>query len=112
MLWPWNFGVADPRIATSAEIGSERNRWNGGNYGGYVNPRYETLYEQLTNELDIPKRREVHFQMIKLLAEEVPVFPLFYRVTGLAAQNAVQGLTRTSPLQAASSWNIHQWALR
>lgn len=112
LIWPWNFGVADPRIATSFEIGSERNRWRGGNYGGYVNPTYEALYEQWTNELDTAKRREMHFQMIKILAEGVPVLPLFYRVTGLAAQKSVQGLTRTSPLQAASSWNIHTWDLK
>jgi len=112
VLWPWNFGVADPRIATSTEIGTNSNRWNGGNYGGYVNPAYDGLWNQLTNELDSPKRREVHFQMVKHLAEEVPVFPLFYRVTGLAALKAVQGPGRTAPLQAASSWNIHTWDLK
>lgn len=112
LIWPWNFGVADPRIATSSEIGSERSRWRGGNYGGYVNPAYEALYDQWTNELDPGTRREMHFQMIKVLAEDLPVLPLFYRVTGLAAQKSVQGLTRTSPLQAASSWNIHTWDLK
>ena len=112
VLWPWNFGVADPRIATAFEIGSNSNRWNGGNYGGYVNPAYEALWDQLTNELDVTKRREVHFQMVKHLVEELPVFPLFYRVTGLAAQKAVQGPGRTAPLQAASSWNIHTWDLK
>jgi peptide/nickel transport system substrate-binding protein len=112
MLWPWNFGVADPRIATSTEIGTNANRWNGGNYGGYVHPTYEGLWEQLTNELDAPKRREIHFQMVKHLAEELPVFPLFYRVTGLAALKSVQGPGRTAPLQAASSWNVHTWDLK
>ncbi len=112
MLWPWNFGVADPRIATSYEVGNERNRWNGGNYGGYSNPTYDALWDQLTDELDGTRRREIHFQMIKLLAEELPVFPLFYRVTGLAAQKAVEGPGRTAPLQAASSWNIHTWDIR
>jgi peptide/nickel transport system substrate-binding protein len=112
MLWPWNFGVADPRIATSYEVGNERNRWNGGNYGGYSNPAYDALWDQLTDELDLPKRRETHFQMIKLLAEDLPVFPLFYRVTGLAAQKTVEGPGRTAPLQAASSWNIHTWNLK
>ncbi|MPZ15449.1 MAG: hypothetical protein GEU73_13685 [Chloroflexi bacterium] len=112
MLWPWNFGVADPRIATSFEVGTERGRWTGGNYGGYANPAYDALWEQFTNELDATRRREVHFQMVKHLAEEIPVFPLFYRVTGLAAQKALQGPGRTAPLQAASSWNIHTWELQ
>lgn len=112
MLWPWNFGFSDPRIGTSYEVGTERNRWQGGNYGGYANPQYDALWDQLSNELDVPKRREVHFQMVKHLAEEVPVFPLFYRVTGTAVQNNVHGLTRTSPLQAATVWNIHEWEIR
>jgi peptide/nickel transport system substrate-binding protein len=112
MLWPWNFGVADPRIATSYEAGNERNRWNGGNYGGYSNLTYDALWDQLTDELDPTRRRETHFQMIKLLSEELPVFPLFYRVTGLAAQKFVAGPGPTAPLQAASSWNIHTWDLK
>jgi peptide/nickel transport system substrate-binding protein len=112
MLWPWNFGVADPRLATSYEAGSASNRWNGGNWGGYSNPAYDALWDQLTDELDAGKRRETHFQMVKLLAEELPVFPLFYRVTGLAAQKSVAGPGKTAPLQAASSWNIHTWDVK
>jgi peptide/nickel transport system substrate-binding protein len=112
MLWPWNFGVTDPRIATSFEVGSAGNRWNGGNWGGYSNPIYDGRWDQLTDELDGTKRREIHFQMVKHLADELPVFPLFYRVTGLAAQKTVQGPGRTAPLQAASSWNIHTWDIR
>jgi peptide/nickel transport system substrate-binding protein len=112
MLWPWNFSVTDPRIATAYEVGTDRNRWNGGNYGGYVNPEYDALWDQFTDELDVTKRREIHFQMIKLLAEELPVFPLFYRVTGLAARSTVTGPGRTAPLQAASSWNIHTWDMK
>jgi peptide/nickel transport system substrate-binding protein len=112
MLWPWNFAVTDPRLATSYEVGTDRNRWNGGNYGGYVNPAYDLLWDQLTDELDSTRRREIHFQMVKLLAEEVPVFPLFYRVTGLAALKSVTGPGRTAPLQAASAWNVHTWELK
>jgi len=112
LLWPWNFGVADPRIATSIEVGTNANRYNGGNYGGYVNPAYDALWDQYSNELDATKRREVHFQMVKHLAEELPVLPIFYRVTGLAARSSVDGPGRTAPLQAASFWNIHTWDLR
>jgi peptide/nickel transport system substrate-binding protein len=112
MLWPWNFGVADPRTVTTSQAGNERTRWNGGNYGGYMNPTYDALWDQLTDELDVTRRREIHFQMTKLLAEELPVFPLFYRVTGLAARSTVQGPGRTAPLQAASTWNIHTWDLK
>jgi peptide/nickel transport system substrate-binding protein len=112
MLWPWNFGVADPRIASTVEIGNERNRWNGGNYGGYSNASYDALWEQLSDELDAAKRREVHFQMVKHIAEEIPVIPLFYRVTGTVVDKGLTGPGRTAPLQASSSWNIHTWEMK
>jgi peptide/nickel transport system substrate-binding protein len=112
ILWPWNFGVADPRIATSLEIGTDRNRWIGGNYGGYSNPAYDGLWDQLSNELDATKRREIHFQVVKHLAEELPVLPIFYRVTGTAVGKGVTGPGRTAPLQASSAWNIHAWEMK
>jgi peptide/nickel transport system substrate-binding protein len=112
MLWPWNFGVADPRLATTQEVGTERNRYVTGNYGGYSNPAYDGLWDQLANELDGSKRREIHFNMVKHLAEEVPVLPIFYRVTGTVVNKTLTGPGRTAPTQAASTWSIHEWAMK
>jgi peptide/nickel transport system substrate-binding protein len=112
LLWPWNFTTSDPRNITRGEVGSEATRWRGGNYGGYVNPSYETLYDQLTSELDGAKRQETQLQMLKILAEDLPVLPLFYRATGLAMRKGVEGPTPTPPIQAGSAWNIHLWDVK
>jgi peptide/nickel transport system substrate-binding protein len=112
LIWPWNFTVSDPRTVTASEVGAANNRWRGGNYGGYVNRGYEALYEQLSNEVDPTKRTETQFQMVKHLAEELPVLPIFYRATGLAARKGVEGPTGTPPIQAGSAWNIHTWDVK
>jgi len=112
LIWPWNFSVSDPRTVTSAEIGTTATRWRGGNYGGYVNRTYDGLYEQLANELSASTRQETLFQMVKVLAEELPVLPLFYRATGLAARKGVEGPTPTPPVQAGSAWNVHTWDVK
>jgi peptide/nickel transport system substrate-binding protein len=112
LIWPWNFTTSDPRTITTTEIGSVATRWRGGNYGGYSNPTYDSLYDQLASELDITKRQETQFQMLKILAEELPVLPMFYRATGLAMRKGVEGPTTTPPIQAGSAWNIHQWDVK
>jgi peptide/nickel transport system substrate-binding protein len=109
LIWPWNFTVIDPRTVASTEIGSAANRWRGGNYGGYSNAAYDGLWSQLTNQLNPTERQETLFQMIKILDEELPVLPMFYRATGLAARKGIDGPTATPPIQAASMWNLYAW---
>lgn len=112
LIWPWNFGIAAPGTLTAANIGSERNRWRGGNYGGYVNRAYEDLYSQLTNSFEATQRRETLFGIIKILAEEVPVIPIFYTALALVARKGVEGPGPVPPVQAGSAWNIHTWDLK
>jgi len=112
VLWPWNFTTSDPRTLTRAEIGSAATRWRGGNYGGYTNPAYDALYERFSSELDPQQRQETHLGMLKIIAEDLPVLPLFYRATGLAMRKGVEGPTPTPPIQAGSAWNIHTWDVK
>jgi peptide/nickel transport system substrate-binding protein len=112
LLWPWNFTTSDPRTLTASEVGSASTRWRGSNYGGYLNPAYDALYDQLASELDVSKRQETQLQMLKIIAEELPVIPLFYRATGLAMRKGVEGPTPTPPIQAGSAWNIHTWDVK
>ena len=58
------------------------------------------------------ERQETLFQMIKILDEELPVLPMFYRATGLAARKGLEGPTATPPIQAASTWNLYTWDLK
>jgi peptide/nickel transport system substrate-binding protein len=112
LIWPWNFSLTAPGIVTSKEIGTERNRWVGDNYGGYSNPAYDALYERFTTELDAGKRQEAQLQMLKIAAEELPVLPVFYTTLSLVARKGLEGPGMVPPVQPANSWNIHEWTLR
>jgi peptide/nickel transport system substrate-binding protein len=112
VMWPWNFEAGVARRLLSTEIGSPENRWRGSNYGGYSNPAYDALYAELTNTLEVARHRETLFQMIKLMAEELPILPVFYSPLSVIARPGVEGLGIVSPLQPAVTWNVHSWEMK
>ena len=112
VMWPWNFESGVARRLIAAEIGAPENRYRGGNYGGFSSLTYEALYADLTNTLDPAKYRETQFQMVKFMAEELPLLPVFYTPLGLVARPGVEGPGLVSPLQPSNTWNIHAWDLR
>jgi peptide/nickel transport system substrate-binding protein len=111
VMWPWNFEAGVARRLIAAEIGTPENKYRGGNYGGYSSPAYEALYAELTNTLDPARYREIQFQMVKFMAEELPTLPVFYTPLGLVARPGVSGPGLVSPLQPSNMWNITQWDL-
>ena len=112
VVWPWNFSILVPRNLISAETGTAANRWRGSNWGGYVNPAYEGLYTELTDTFDAAKRTETMFQITKIMAEDLPVLPLFYHPDISIARKGVEGPAIVAPVQRASSWNIHTWEIK
>jgi peptide/nickel transport system substrate-binding protein len=112
LIWPYNFSPTVIKTFTTPEIGTAANRWRGGNYGGYVNPTYEGLYGELINTFDATARDEVTFQMLKLLADELPALPVFFTPLALVARKGVEGPGTVSAMQAANAWNIHSWELK
>src|SRR5207248_1908269 len=65
---------------TAAEIGSPANRWAGENRGGWTFPEYERLFTTFNSTLDGTERRRYSVQMLTLLSELVPAFPLYFRI--------------------------------
>ena len=111
VMWPWNFEAGVARRLIAAEIGTPENRYRGGNYGGFSSSTYEALYADLTNTLDLERYRETQFQMVRFMAEELPLLPVFYTPLGLVARPGVEGPGLVSPLQPSNMWNIHRWEL-
>jgi peptide/nickel transport system substrate-binding protein len=109
VMWPWNFEAGVARRLIAAEVGTAENRYRGGNYGGFSHPTYEGLYADLTNTLDPARYRDTQFQMVKFMAEELPLLPVFYTPLGLVARPGVEGPGLVSPLQPSNMWNIHAW---
>ena len=57
-------------------------------------------------------RQEPLFGMVKMIAEELPVLPVYYNPLGVAVRKGVQGIGSVSVLQLASTWNIHTWDIK
>ncbi len=112
LIWPYNFSPTVIKTFTRTEMGVESNRFRGGNYGGYLNPRYEGLYADLTNTFDQGQRQETTFQLLKILAEDVPALPVFFTPLSLILRKGVEGPGVVSPMQAANAWDIHTWDLK
>ena len=112
VVWPWNFSILAPRTLHSSEIGTAQNRWRGSNWGGYVNPAYERLYAEMTDTLDHTRRREALFGMVKIIAEDLPIYPIHYHPDVTIARKGLEGPGMRPAIQRASASNIHLWELR
>lgn len=108
VVWPWSFSPLAERTVTSSEIGSAP-RWLGNNWGGYSNPAYDGLFTELTNAFDPAQRQQIRFQLARILAEDLPILPLYYAVGIAIAREGVQGLGPTSSLQLGYLWNVRTW---
>ena len=108
---PYGSAISAPGNLRASQIGSQANAWGGNNYGGYVNPDYDRLYETFANDLDPARRQETLFQIVKLIDEQLPVLPIFYVPQVYAFRTGLTGPGSTAYLQAASTWNIGTWDL-
>jgi peptide/nickel transport system substrate-binding protein len=97
---------ADDTFVT-ANIGTASNRWSGGNRGGWSNPEFDRLYAQFNTALDRSERADYAVQMMNMINDEVPGFPMFPDVKVLAYTTRLTGPDPAVPL-----WNIQEWELR
>ena len=89
----------------------KRTSWKGRNYGSYHNPDYDALYDRYTLTLEPSARDAVTADMMKMLASEVPLVPIYFYGTGVIARRGVTGPGMISPLQTASAYNIDSWEI-
>jgi peptide/nickel transport system substrate-binding protein len=95
----------------SAQIGRQANRWKGSNRGGWSNAEYDRLFDLYNSTLVRSERNQQVIQMMKILSDELPLFPLYYNVYVLAVGANLEGPDVGVPDQT-DYWNIHQWELR
>jgi peptide/nickel transport system substrate-binding protein len=111
-LWPWSLSLTAAQNLISAEIPTERTVWKGRNYGGYSSPVFDDLYERFTTAVEPAVRDRTVADIMKLLADEVPLIPIYYYGNGIVVRKGLQGPGQITPLQTASSWNIQEWVLQ
>jgi peptide/nickel transport system substrate-binding protein len=112
LIWPYNFSLTVIKTFTQSEIGTDANRYRGGNYPGWTSPTYESEYNKLINTFDQGQRNEVMFGLVKTLAEEIPAIPIFFTPLCLVARKGIEGPGMTSPMQAGNAWNIYAWDIK
>jgi peptide/nickel transport system substrate-binding protein len=103
-----DFGMAKN---VTARIAAPENRWSGSNKIGWSNPEYDRLYDAWNTTLDRNERNGRMIEMLKLVSEELPSFPLYFNFEVVAHVAALQGPLLAAP-EAARYGNIHQWHWR
>lgn len=96
----WTTGRQPPCfLYSTSEIPSAANDWLGTKYGGvnltgYSNPTYDQDCENLlTSGLDGNAALTANSDALKILADDLPVIPLFYHVKVMVSRTDLNGLT-------------------
>ncbi len=77
-------------LYTTDNIPSPQNAYNGQNSPGFSNPEMDKLCHAISTELDQAKRVAMLKRTQTVLAEEMPVLPLYFRVDVSAVKNGLQ----------------------
>lgn len=96
---PWSTGRQPPCfLYSSSEIPTQKNDWLGTKYGGvnitgYSNQEYDAACEEsLTSGLNTELFTSTNQRMQEILAEDLPVLPLFYHVKVMVSRPDLCGL--------------------
>lgn len=102
---------SDPRgfeLWGCTAIPSDTNNWTGSNLAGWCYRDANRAIITATTALELGERRAAYLQHQKLFAEQLPVLPLFQRLTVVMSNPNMQGL-RPDPL-APITWNVAEWS--
>ncbi len=87
----WIGSNEDPAIFRYA-YGSESMPPKGGNRGRYSNPRVDALLSAAAGETDQAKRRAEYVEVQQILAEDLPVIPLWYPNNEVVHSRRLEGV--------------------
>jgi peptide/nickel transport system substrate-binding protein len=95
----------------TSDIGTAANGWRGDNRAGWSNPEMDQLFDRLRRTLDRPELDRITVQIVKLLSEEVPGYPVYVPPALSARVATLRGPTFGAVGSPATSfaWNIHEW---
>jgi peptide/nickel transport system substrate-binding protein len=92
---------------TTAAIGSQAN----GDYGRYINPAVDTLFDQFGATTDPAKQHDLIKQVEAIMLEDVPVIPVTEGVAWYEYSTKDFGgwPTTQNPYAAPAPWNLPDW---
>ncbi len=97
-------------LYTSDSIPSAQNAYNGQNFSGFNNPEMDKLCHTIPTELDQAKRVTMLKRTQAILADDLPVLPLYFRVDVTSIKKGFQNWKPTGLGQSQVTWNAFQWA--
>ena len=92
----------------STEISQKANNYSKQNRNRYVNPQFDTLYNQAVKETDAAKAADLYKKMNQILIDDVAVIPLVARKTVIAVKKNLKGVEPTSGWDS-DLWRIGYW---
>jgi peptide/nickel transport system substrate-binding protein len=106
-------GGVDPSptaLLASDQIPSEENGFAGQNVYRWSDPEVDRLLRSSDREVDEEARVSQLGRIQEILADEVPLIPLYAQPNTVAHVAALQGV-RENPTQAEVFWNSGEWSL-
>jgi peptide/nickel transport system substrate-binding protein len=107
-------GGTDPSLTDlldSAAIPTEEDGYLGQNVYRWSNPEADRLMRSSDRLIDDDARAQALGRVQELLAEEVPLIPLYQQPNTVAHVEALEGVA-VNPTQAEVFWNSGEWSLR
>ena len=106
-----NYDIAEFAEITTGDPGDWYDSWRcqgAGNWTGYCSHKVDSLVKAGNAELDPAKRTADFQQADKIMAETVPVFPLYQRPNALIYKSSLLGMVN-NPTNLGPFWNIQDW---
>jgi len=100
---------ADPEITRF--FAADRTPPRGRNIYYYVNDELTELLYASDQTVDRAERARLLFEAQEILAEEIPVIPLYNRTIVRAFPDTLEN-AKPNPTNAGLFWNVHEWSIR
>jgi len=95
----------------SSNCPAEANQWSGDNRGCYTNPAIDRAVQGLLGAIEPAYQRAYYRDFVRLTTQELPVLPLYFKITASIIRDGVSGPKATAT-DTTLGWNIVDWDLR
>ena len=113
------FPAAGEGAFRTSEVGTPANRWAGVNRSGWTHPDYDRLWEMANATLDPTERGRYVAQIMAMVSEYLPGYPLYFAQASSSWVAGLQGPTGAEsaefgPAYRATTpyWDVYEWTFR
>lgn len=106
--WAW---LATPEPKLNALFGADSFPPNGQNYYRYEDPKASFLMSRADETIDPDLRADIIKQVQKIMADDLPIIPLYQRPVYYAYDKNLVG-PEVNPTLEGPFWNIGEWSMR